>query len=72
MLDFFSFFFFFNNFIYFFVAVLGLCCQDFFLFVVSRRHSLVVACGLLKAVVSLVAKLGLQGMRASVVAAAGL
>ena len=48
------------------LAVLGLhCCVGFSLVVASRGCSLIAVCGLLIAVVSLVAEHGRQGTRAS-------
>ena len=56
-----------------FLAVLGLCCcMGFSLVASSRSYSLVVVCGLLIAVASLVAEHRLYDERASVVAAPGL
>ena len=47
-------------FIYFILALLGLhCCVSFSLVVVSRGYSLVVVCGLLITMASLVAEYGL-------------
>ena len=57
-------------FIYLFLAVLSLCCfADFALVVVSRGYCLVVVCGLLTGVASLVTEHVLQSSRASVTAA---
>ena len=58
---------------YLFLAVLGLCCcTDFPLVAANGGYSLVVACGLLIMVTSIVAEHGLSDARASVVAACEL
>lgn len=50
----------------------GHCCLGFSLVAVSRGYSLVAALGLLTVVASPVVEYGLQGARASVIAAHGL
>ena len=57
-------------FIYLFLALLGLCCRAGLpVVVLSGDSRLVVVCGLLVAMPPLAAEHGLQGARASVVAA---